>query len=98
MPRTIWSGAISFGLVTSLNQSHLVCADARRTMAKVLNARQALRRAGDAGLRQLTPTRYVDVRRRAYANIPATRWTAGRCRPIDCHKSESSGDAILGHP
>jgi hypothetical protein len=32
----------------------------------------------------LTPTRYVEVRTRAVcANIPATRWTAGRCRPID---------------
>lgn len=32
---------------------------------------------------ELTPTRYVEVRRRFCANIPATRWTAGRCRPID---------------
>ncbi|MFE7244432.1 hypothetical protein [Streptomyces sp. NPDC057580] len=31
----------------------------------------------------LTPTRYVEVRRRFLRDIPATRWTAGRCRPID---------------
>ena len=30
----------------------------------------------------LTPTRYVEVRRR-FLEHPATRWTAGRCRPID---------------
>ena len=31
----------------------------------------------------LTPTRYVEVRGGSCANIPATCWTAGRCRPID---------------
>jgi hypothetical protein len=31
----------------------------------------------------LTPTRYVEVRRRFLREHPATRWSAGRCRPID---------------
>jgi NAD(P)-dependent dehydrogenase (short-subunit alcohol dehydrogenase family) len=32
------------------------------------------------------------------ANIPATRWTAGRCRPIDFLQSDSSRHANLGAP
>jgi AraC-like DNA-binding protein len=31
----------------------------------------------------LTPTRYVEVRRRFLREHPATCWTSGRCRPID---------------
>jgi hypothetical protein len=31
----------------------------------------------------LTPTQYVEVRRRFLANILATCWMAGRCRSID---------------
>ena len=31
----------------------------------------------------LTPTRYSKSGDGSCANIPATRWTAGRCRPID---------------
>lgn len=47
--RPVWSGAISFGLVTSLSQFPLVGTGARRTTAKLLNGRQALRKAGRCG-------------------------------------------------
>mgnify|MGYP000278573342 CR=1 FL=1 len=46
----------------------------------------------------LTPTRYVEVRRRFLREHPATRWTAGRCRPIDFLQERQLTTRCFGVP
>lgn len=77
MPRTIWSGTISFGPDTSLNQSHPEGAGARRTTAELLNAREALRKAGQCGPRPAErPTAAVTPLERCRQTPPSASHSA----------------------